>query len=58
LTADAGIARGTLYHNVGDKKGLLAVIVAPVDLKVALRAQQAAISVPNECEALLLEGAI
>src|SRR5687767_12187701 len=31
LTAEAGLTRGALYHNFGDKTGLLAAVVAEVD---------------------------
>lgn len=56
LTADAGLTRGALYHNFGDKKGLLAAVVAQVDGEMAQRAQELAASAPNLWEALLLEG--
>ena len=35
LTADAGLTRGALYHNFGDKKGLLGAVVAEVDGEMA-----------------------
>lgn len=31
LTAEAGLTRGALYHHFGDKKGLLAAVVAQID---------------------------
>ncbi|MDI6633934.1 TetR/AcrR family transcriptional regulator [Pantoea dispersa] len=31
LTADAGLTRGALYHNFGDKKGLLQAIIDQID---------------------------
>lgn len=31
LTAQAGLTRGALYHHFGDKKGLLAAVVAQID---------------------------
>lgn len=31
LTAQAGFTRGALYHHFGDKKGLLAAVVAQID---------------------------
>ena len=31
LTADAGLTRGALYHNFGDKRGLLAAVVDQIE---------------------------
>lgn len=56
LTADAGLTRGALYHNFGDKKGLLGAVVAEVDGEMAARAQQAGAGAENEWEGLLAEG--
>ena len=39
LTAQAGLTRGALYHNFGDKKGLLAAVVDQIDGEMAARAQ-------------------
>ena len=39
LTAQAGLTRGALYHNFGDKKGLLAAVVNQIDGEMAARAQ-------------------
>lgn len=39
LTARVGLTRGALYHNFGDKKGLLAAVVAQVDNEMAQRAK-------------------
>ncbi len=39
LTAEAGLTRGALYHNFGDKKGLLAAVVDQIDGEMAARAQ-------------------
>ena len=41
LTAQVGLTRGALYHGFGDKKGLLAAVVAQVDGEMAARAHQA-----------------
>ena len=38
LTAAAGLTRGALYHNFGDKRGLLAAVVEVVDGEMAARA--------------------
>jgi AcrR family transcriptional regulator len=56
LTADVGLTRGALYHNFGDKKGLLAVVVAQVDGEMAQRAQEAGAAALSEWEGLLAEG--
>ena len=57
LTADAGLTRGALYHNFGDKKGLLAAVVAQIDGEMARRAQQAGARSGGDWEGLLAEGA-
>lgn len=57
LTADAGLTRGALYHNFGDKKGLLAAVVAQVDGEMAQRARKAGASTQNDWDDLLAEGA-
>jgi AcrR family transcriptional regulator len=57
LTAAVGLTRGALYHSFGDKKGLLAAVVAQVDGEMALRAQQAGAAAATEWEGLLAEGA-
>lgn len=57
LTADAGLTRGALYHNFGDKKGLLAAVVAQVDGEMAAKAKQAAASACDSWAALEAEGA-
>ena len=38
LTAEAGLTRGALYHNFGDKKGLLAAVIEELDREMAARA--------------------
>lgn len=42
LTAEAGLTRGALYHNFGDKKGLLQAVIDQIDaeMMVQLRAVQ------------------
>lgn len=57
LTAAAGLTRGALYHNFGDKKGLLAAVVAQVDGEMAQRAQEAGDAVGEGWDALLAQGA-
>ena len=56
LTAQVGLTRGALYHGFGDKKGLLAAVVAQVDGEMAARAQQAGATAANPWERLLAEG--
>ncbi|PRH85533.1 TetR family transcriptional regulator [Labrys okinawensis] len=56
LTADAGLTRGALYHNFGDKRGLLAAVVNQIDAEMAERAHQAAAQARDEWEGLLIEG--
>jgi len=58
FTADVGLTRGALYHNFGDKKGLLAAVVAEVDSEMAARAQAAAAATHPESlwDQLVAEG--
>ncbi|WP_075291508.1 TetR/AcrR family transcriptional regulator [Pararhizobium arenae] len=57
LTAEAGLTRGALYHNFGDKKGLLAAVVKQIDDEMAGRARDIAAGSVDEWQALLAEGA-
>lgn len=62
LTAEAGLTRGALYHNFGDKKGLLAAVVNQLDGEMAARARQIGAQAVdgnegNIWQALLAEGA-
>ncbi|TGP20434.1 MULTISPECIES: TetR/AcrR family transcriptional regulator [unclassified Mesorhizobium] len=57
LTADVGLTRGALYHNFGDKRGLLAAVVDQVDGEMAARAQAIGAACADEWEGLLAEGA-
>ncbi|MDI7415861.1 TetR/AcrR family transcriptional regulator [Cronobacter turicensis] len=56
LTASVGLTRGALYHNFGDKKGLLAAVVVQVDGEMAQRAKAAAAGVEDAWETLIAEG--
>ncbi|MEH4693978.1 TetR/AcrR family transcriptional regulator [Atlantibacter hermannii] len=56
ITASVGLTRGALYHNFGDKKGLLAAVVAQIDGDMAQRAREMAASTGDEWERLLAEG--
>ena len=57
LTAEVGLTRGALYHNFGDKRGLLAAVVDQIDSEMALRAQQIAAGAGDDWQCLLAEGA-
>jgi len=57
LTASVGLTRGALYHNFGDKKGLLAAVVAQVDGEMAARALEASMAAGDDWDRLLAEGA-
>jgi AcrR family transcriptional regulator len=37
LTAEAGLTRGALYHNFGDKKGLLRAVIDQIDAEMVAR---------------------
>ena len=37
LTAEAGLTRGALYHNFGDKKGLLQAVIEQIDGEMVTR---------------------
>jgi AcrR family transcriptional regulator len=57
FTAEAGLTRGALYHNFGDKRGLLAAVVDEIDSAMALRAQAAGQRAGGGWRGLLAEGA-
>jgi AcrR family transcriptional regulator len=57
LTASVGLTRGALYHNFGDKKGLLAAVVAQIDGEMAARARASSADAGDDWERLLAEGA-
>lgn len=56
LTAEVGLTRGALYHGFGDKKGLLAAVVAQVDGEMAVRAQHAGSGAATDWDRLIAEG--
>ncbi len=41
FTAQAGLTRGALYHNFGDKRGLFAAVVDEIDSAIAAQAHEA-----------------
>lgn len=57
LTAAAGLTRGALYHNFGDKKGLMAAVVDQLDSAMAEKARAIGALKEDPWEALLAEGA-
>lgn len=56
LTAEVGLTRGALYHSFGDKKGLLAAVVAQIDSEMAERARLAGSSAATDWQRLIAEG--
>jgi len=57
LTAEAGLTRGALYHNFGDKRGLLAAVVDQIDSEMAEYAKEAGAKADNAWLGMLAEGA-
>lgn len=56
LTAAAGLTRGALYHNFGDKRGLLAAVVDQIDAEMVTRARAMAGTTATLWDGLLAEG--
>jgi len=57
LTAEAGLTRGALYHNFGDKRGLLAAVVDQIDSEMAAYAKSVGAKAGDAWLGLLAEGA-
>ncbi|WP_240222607.1 TetR/AcrR family transcriptional regulator [Rheinheimera hassiensis] len=57
LTAEAGLTRGALYHNFGDKRGLLAAVVDQIDSEMAGYAKSVGARAGDAWLGLLAEGA-
>jgi len=56
LTAEAGLTRGALYHNFGDKRGLLQAVVHQIDTEMAQRAYNIGAQAGTGWDGLLAEG--
>lgn len=56
LTAEVGLTRGALYHNFGDKKGLLQAVVAQIDAEMLQRMRGAHDSAESRWQGFLAEG--
>ena len=57
LTSSVGLTRGALYHNFGDKVGLLAAVVDQIDSEMATKAHAEGEKHKDAWEGLLAEGA-
>lgn len=57
LTSAVGLTRGALYHNFGDKRGLLAAVVDQIDSEMASYAQEVGAKAGDDWQGLLAEGA-
>ncbi|SOB80066.1 transcriptional regulator, TetR family [Sphingomonas guangdongensis] len=55
LTAAAGLTRGALYHGFGDKKGLLAAVIAQLDGEMSARLAAARAAAPDAWSGLMAE---
>ncbi|AHE53329.1 hypothetical protein NX02_08025 [Sphingomonas sanxanigenens DSM 19645 = NX02] len=56
LTAEAGLTRGALYHNFGDKKGLLQAVIGQIDAEMLARQHAVQARAPTRWQGLLDEG--
>lgn len=56
LTSSAGLTRGALYHNFGDKKGLLWAVIEQIDSEMAERLRTVRERAPTPWQGLLDEG--
>ncbi len=56
LTSSAGLTRGALYHNFGDKKGLLWAVIKQIDSEMAERLRAVRERAPTPWQGLLDEG--
>lgn len=56
LTAAVGLTRGALYHNFGDKTGLLRAVIDQLDAEMLARAALARAAQPTLWDGFLAEG--
>ncbi|ANW05597.1 MULTISPECIES: TetR/AcrR family transcriptional regulator [Bradyrhizobium] len=56
LTAEAGLTRGALYHNFGDKKGLLQAVIGQIDAEMVARMRAAQNQAETRWLGFLAEG--
>lgn len=56
FTAEAGLTRGALYHNFGDKKGVLQAVIDQIDAEMLVRMRAAAQLAPTRWDGFLAEG--
>jgi len=56
LTSSVGLTRGALYHNFGDKKGLLWAVIEQIDSEMAERLRAVRERAPTPWQGLLDEG--
>jgi AcrR family transcriptional regulator len=56
LTAEAGLTRGALYYNFGDKKGLLQAVVDQIDAEMLARLRAAQDQAETAWQGFLNEG--
>ncbi|HEX8471653.1 MAG TPA: TetR/AcrR family transcriptional regulator [Brevundimonas sp.] len=56
LTANAGLTRGALYHNFGDKKGLLQAVIDQIDAEMLARTRAASEHAETPWAAFVQEG--
>src|SRR6188768_2162586 len=56
LTKEAGLTRGALYHNFGDKKGLLQAVIDQIDAEMLVRQRKAGEGAETPWLGFLAEG--
>ena len=55
LTAEAGLTRGALYHNFGDKKGLLQAVIDQIDAEILVQMRVAGQQFESKWHSFLAE---